>query len=105
MGLPARMLWGPWQHPEPPWEPYHNPHEDDWLPGDKHDNTSSILSRVIERRELEKRATEYLNLVEAQTLGPSSILLQQLPLSSQLVCVETLRAAVRDVMCPEKMLT
>lgn len=69
--LAARMLWGPWDHAEPPYEPYHTPNETDLLPEVKHDATSSALVRLTERQELDARAVDYLNLVEAQTAGPS----------------------------------
>jgi len=70
--LASRMLWGPWDHAEPPYEPYHTPNETHLLPEVRHDATSSVLVRLTERQELDARAVEYLNLVEAQTAGPSS---------------------------------
>merc|ERR1712146_299156 len=70
--MQARMLWGPWDHGSAPYENYHRPREDGWLPADQTDNTSSITTRVMEREKLDQRAVEYLNLVEGQTLGPST---------------------------------
>merc|ERR1712098_270562 len=71
--MAERMLWGPWEHGEPPHEPYHMPREDGLKIAElKHDATSNVLERLMERNELDKRAAEYLNLVEAQTAGPAS---------------------------------
>merc|ERR1719326_406547 len=84
--MAARMLLGPWDRPEPPYEPNH---AEDWIQdtlragvnekggvGDVGsmltDRTNNILTRYRERTELDKRAAEYLNLVEAQTAGTSS---------------------------------
>merc|ERR1711879_391658 len=71
--MEARVLWGPWEHPEAPTEPYHFPREE-WLryTDMKHDASTKILTRIMERDALDKRAAEYLNLVEAQTAGPSA---------------------------------
>merc|ERR1712151_22514 len=85
----ARYLWGPWEHEEPPYEPYHHPKED-WIRDAlhkgidlkegrgvglsmdlEHDAKSDVLTRYRERTELDNRAAEYLNLVEGQTAGPS----------------------------------
>jgi len=70
--IPGRLLWGPWNYGEAPWEPYHKPHEDRLMEADKHDMSTALLTRFKERMDLDKRAAEYLNLVEAQTLGPAS---------------------------------
>jgi len=71
--LATRILWGPWEHQEPPYEPYHKPNED-WYPMTdlKHDGTSGVLTRYTEREALDKRTVDYLNLVETQTAGPSA---------------------------------
>lgn len=71
--LAARMLWGPWDHAEAPYEPYHTPNESGAIDDMKHDGSSNLVTRYRERSELDKRAVEYLNLVEAQTAGPSSL--------------------------------
>merc|ERR1711972_793127 len=67
--MPTKMLWGPWNDEVPPTDPYH--HDEHLYPELKRDRETGILSRIHERNELDRRAAEYLNLVEAQTSGPS----------------------------------
>merc|ERR1739845_297441 len=68
--MAAKILWGPWMDPAPPYTPYHH---EEWMNEEmKRDMTHNIGTRLRERNELDKRAVEYLNLVEAQTSGPSS---------------------------------
>jgi hypothetical protein len=70
--MQAKILWGPWMDPAPPYTPYHH---EDWMQTEemKKDMTHDIGTRLREREELDRRAVEYLNLVEAQTSGPSSL--------------------------------
>jgi len=98
--LPEKMIWGAWDRETPPYEPYEKP-DLRWSrwpyepyapprldmftdkrnpvpPGDlfmdPHEGrTASVLPRYMERLEQDKRAVEYLNLVEAQTSGPASL--------------------------------
>merc|ERR1712227_793760 len=98
--MEARMLWGPWDNFfTPPYEPYYQKPQEKWLrdamregihnytpsePGIPYfdgvsdigeslmDIKSNILTRYYERIALDKRAAEYLNMVEGQTAGPAS---------------------------------
>eukprot|EP00427_Karlodinium_veneficum_P043209 CAMPEP_0169262532 /NCGR_PEP_ID=MMETSP1016-20121227/43763_1 /TAXON_ID=342587 /ORGANISM="Karlodinium micrum, Strain CCMP2283" /LENGTH=117 /DNA_ID=CAMNT_0009345075 /DNA_START=34 /DNA_END=383 /DNA_ORIENTATION=+ len=68
--IQTKMLFGPWNSHIPPNEPYHH---DEWQTEEtKLDRTTNIATRWDERRQLDNRAVDYLNLVEGLTAGPSS---------------------------------